>query len=128
MSDQTQAPVYGPYSPIRQTGDLYFISGQVGLDPQTKTAQSNAQQQTAQVLTNLAGVLAEEHLTLNDIIKTTIYLTDMADFAAVNAEYLKHFATPRPARATIGVQELPRLGGDVPLLVEIEAIAARGTA
>ncbi|MDB5179211.1 MAG: endoribonuclease [Patescibacteria group bacterium] len=126
MSDQT--PVYGPYSPIRQAGDLYYVSGQVGLEPQTKTAHPDVQKQTAQVLANLTSALAQEHLTMNDVIKTTIYLTDMADFAAVNEEYLKHFATPRPARSTIGVKELPRLGGDVPLLVEIEAIAARGTA
>jgi 2-iminobutanoate/2-iminopropanoate deaminase len=114
---------YGPYSPIRQAGDLYFISGQIGVDPGIKTAPPTIEQQTAQAFTNLIQVLATANLTLANIVKTTVFLTDMSDFSAMNYEYLRHFDVPRPARTTVAVAELPRLGDEVPLYIEIEAIA-----
>jgi 2-iminobutanoate/2-iminopropanoate deaminase len=127
-----QSPIpettYGPYSPIRQAGDLYFVSGQVGLDPATKTASVSIERQTAQALTNLSNVLKKAGLSLANVVKTTVYLTDMSDFYAMNDEYLRHFESPRPARSTVAVAELPSLGDDVPLYVEIEAIAAANTA
>lgn len=119
---------FGPYSPIYQANDLYFVSGQIGVDPETKQAGKNIQEQTAQVMMNLTSVLATQGLGLDDVAKTTIYLTDMSNFEQVNAIYDGYFTpnTPRPARATVGVAGLPRVGGDNSLLVEIEAVAKRG--
>jgi 2-iminobutanoate/2-iminopropanoate deaminase len=117
-----------PYSPIRQAGNLYFVSGQIGINPISKSAQPSVTDQTTQALTNLAQVLAGAGLTLRDVVKTTVFLTDMTDFAAMNDAYADHFETPRPARSTVAVKELPRLGGNTPLLVEIEAIATQSAA
>ena len=117
---------FGPYSPIRQAGQLYFVSGQVGVDPTTKTAPKGVPEQTSQALTNLAAILQTAGLSMQDVVKTTIYITDMGDFAEINDVYSGRFAPPRPARATVGVRELPRVGGKVPILVEIEAIAMKG--
>jgi 2-iminobutanoate/2-iminopropanoate deaminase len=101
---------FGPYSPIRQAGELYFVSGQIGVDPAIKSAAANA------------------GLGLGDVVKTTVFLTDMGDFAAMNEVYLKHFtSTPRPARSCVAVAELPRVA-DVPLKIEIEAIADQNLA
>ncbi len=123
---QSPAPetAYGPYSPITRAGELFFVSGQVGIDPANKTAPLTIEQQTAQAMANLSQVLETAGLTLDNVVKTTVFLTDMSDFSAMNTEYLRHFDVPRPARSTVGVAELPRLGGDVPLFVEIEAIAS----
>src|SRR5690606_14585335 len=87
---------YGPYTPVRQAGNLYFISGQVGIDATTKTASADVAEQAAQVLTNMKNVLAEQGLTMDDIVKTTIFLIDINDFAAVNSVYEGFFAAPRP--------------------------------
>jgi 2-iminobutanoate/2-iminopropanoate deaminase len=123
MSNQT----FGPYSPIREAGGLYFVSGQIGVDPATKSAREDVQAQTKQALDNLAGVLKTAELTLADVVKTTVFVTDMSDFAAVNEVYLGYFDDPRPARSCVAVRELPRVGAGVPLRVEIEAIALRPT-
>ncbi len=117
---------FGPYSPVTQAGDLYFVAGQIGVDPETKQAGKTIQEQTSQVLTNLASVLATVDLDMQDVIKTTVYLTNVDDFAAMNDVYVGHFNPPRPARSTIGIKELPRVAGDTPILVEIEAIAVKG--
>src|SRR5690606_6293452 len=114
---------YGPYTPVRQAGNLYFISGQVGIDATTKTASADVAEQAAQVLTNMKNVLAEQGLTMDDIVKTTIFLIDINDFAAVNSVYEGFFAAPRPARSTFQIAALPNLAGDTPLMVEIEAVA-----
>ena len=116
---------FGPYSPIRQAGDLFFVSGQIGVEPGSKRAYEDIAAQTSQVLDNLEAALQTKNLTLDEVIKTTIYVTDMADFAAVNDVYMQRFSDPRPARSTVGVAELPRVA-NVPLLVEIEAVACRG--
>lgn len=116
---------FGPYSPITQAGDLYFVSGQVGVDPDTKQAAKSIEEQTSQALANLAAVLATADLDMQDVVKTTVYLTDMDNYAAMNQTYTGHFAPPRPARAAVGVKELPRVGGDTPILVEIEAVAMK---
>jgi 2-iminobutanoate/2-iminopropanoate deaminase len=116
---------FGPYSPIRQAGDVYFVSGQIGADPETKRAYDDVASQTGKALENLKAALATENLTLDDVVKTTIFVTDLGDFAIINEVYLKHFTSePRPARSTVGVKELPRVA-NVPLKVEIEAIAQR---
>lgn len=118
-----QTQTFGPYSPVRQAGELYFISGQVGIDPATKQAANDVRQQTAQTLENLKNVLQSAGLTPNHVVKTTIFLANMADFAVVNEVYQDFFAAPRPARSTVAVAELPRVGGDTPTQIEIEAIA-----
>lgn len=122
MSPQT----FGPYTPIIQAGDLYFVSGQVGVDPETKQAAKTIEEQTSQALTNLASVLDGAGLDMQNVVKTTVYLTNMEDYDAMNKVYVGHFTVPRPARAAIGVKELPRVGGDITLRVEIEAIAMKG--
>jgi 2-iminobutanoate/2-iminopropanoate deaminase len=114
---------FGPYTPIRRAGATYFVSGQVGVNPKDKTAPPDVAGQTERALLNLEAVLATEGLTLNDVVKTTIFVTDMGAFAEVNAVYEQRFDTPRPARSTVGVKELPRVGGGTDLLVEIEAVA-----
>lgn len=116
---------YGPYSSLRTAGTMVFISGQIGVDPATKTAATTVSEQTAQALKNMEELLAGEGLTLKNVAKTTVFLASMDDFNQMNAIYEQTFAAPRPARSTIAVRELPRVGGDMPLLVEIEAIASK---
>jgi 2-iminobutanoate/2-iminopropanoate deaminase len=118
---------FGPYSPVRRVGDMYFVSGQVGVNPDTKSAPESVEDKTRQVLNNMRTLLEAEGLTMQDVVKTTIYVTDMGDFAKVNEAYVTYFEEPRPARATVGVAELPRVGGDTPIKVEIEAIAIKET-
>lgn len=120
-----QGHAFGPYSLVRRAGDFYFVSGQVGVDPETKVAGKTIEEQTAQVLVNIASILSQEGLGMEHVIKTTIYVTNVDEFAALNNVYEGHFQPPRPARATLGIKELPRVA-DVPLKVEIEAVAYKG--
>lgn len=120
-------PVFGPYTPARQAGDYYFVSGQVGVDPDTKQAPIDIAGQTHQALKNMQAVLADIKLGLDDVVKTTIYVTDMADFKTVNEVYVGYFAEPRPARSTVAVKELPRVAGDTPIRIELEAVAFAGS-
>lgn len=119
------AKTFGPYSPLRQVGELYFTAGQVGVDAGTKIAPEDVRGQTAKALDNLESVLAEAGLKLSDVVKTTLFLADMDDFATVNEVYLGRFPEPRPARSTVAVKELPRIATNCPVLIEIEAIVAR---
>jgi 2-iminobutanoate/2-iminopropanoate deaminase len=114
---------YGPYTPVRQAGNLLFVSGQIGVDAKTKTAPGGVAKQTEQALANLQAVLESVNAQLSDIVKVTIFLTDMGNFTAVNEIYEQWFDAPRPARSAVAVRELPRVAGDTVLLVEIEAIA-----
>jgi 2-iminobutanoate/2-iminopropanoate deaminase len=114
---------FGPYSPVRQAGNLFVVSGQVGVDPVTRQAGKTVQEQTSQALSNLSDVLAVAGLGMNDVVKTTVFLTNMDDFTAMNEVYLGYFDSPRPARSTVCVKELPRVGGGIPIMVEIEALA-----
>lgn len=116
---------FGPYSPLRSIGNTYYTAGQIGVHPETKKTPTDIAGQTERALLNLEAVLAAEGLNLNDVVKTTVYLVDMADFEAMNAVYQQRFNAPRPARTTVAVQELPRVAGDVKLLVEIEAVAQK---
>jgi 2-iminobutanoate/2-iminopropanoate deaminase len=121
LTAHAPAPV-GPYSQAIRSGGFIFCSGQVGLDPATgKIVEGGVASQTRQVLDNLAAVLASAGLTLGAIVKTTIFLVDINDFATVNALYGERMGTPPPARSTIAVAALP-LGARV----EIEAIASAG--
>jgi len=113
----------GPYSQAIKTGDFVFVSGQIGLDPETATLQDGLEAQTEQILKNLATILVEAGSNMQNVVKTTIFLTNMDDFARVNRIYSIAFAAKPPARSTVAVSALP-LGA----LVEIEAtaIASRG--
>ncbi len=117
---------FGPYSALRKVGDVVYVSGQVGINPSNGTAPADIANQTERVLLNLEAVLASANLTLDDVIKTTVFLTDMTDFAAMNRIYERRFSNPRPARSTVAVADLPHLAGDTKLLVEIEAVAYAG--
>jgi 2-iminobutanoate/2-iminopropanoate deaminase len=111
----------GPYAQAVAAGDLVFCSGQVGLDPVSgRLVAGGIEAETARACENLAAVLAAAGLGLADVVKTTVYLADLAEFAAMNAVYARHFSAPHPARATVQVAALP-----AGARVEIEAIAAR---
>ncbi len=112
----------GPYSPAMIVGDLVFCSGQIPLDPESmEIVGETITEQTDLVLANLAGLLEAAGSSLQQVVKTTVYLKDMSEFAAMNEEYARHFGEHRPARAAVEVARLPK---DV--LVEIDAIAVTG--
>ena len=111
----------GPYSQAMQTGNMLFVSGQIPIDPATgEFAGADIATQTNQSLTNIKNILAAAGFCLNDVVKTTVLLADIADFAAMNAVYAEYFTENKPARAAFAVKDLPRGA-----LVEIEAIAAK---
>lgn len=124
--NSTKTTTYGPYSPIKCAGNMFFVSGQVGIDPISKTTKIGIKDQTKQVVTNLSDVLKLEGLKLDNVVQTTVYLTDMSDFEEMNKVYNKFFNNIKPARATVAVKELPRVGQGVPIVVEIEAVAIKG--
>jgi len=107
----------GPYSPAVKLGDFVYVSGQLPLDVEGKLVEGDIQEQAYQVLKNMEAVLAEMNLEMRHIVKTTIFLTDLADFQAVNEIYATYFADPYPARSTVQVAALPK-GAHI----EIEAI------
>jgi len=115
-----QAPgAIGPYSQAIVAGGLVFASGQIALNPETMTlVGTTVEDQTRQVLKNLRAVLQRAGSDLDKVVKTTVFLVDMADFPAMNAEYERAFGTHKPARATVAVKQLPK-----DARVEIEAIA-----
>ena len=121
----TGAPAaIGPYSQGIDTGTTVYCSGQLGLDPATGTlVDGGVEAQAHRSMRNLAAVLDAAGLSFADVVKTTIFLADMADFAAVNAVYGSYMPEPPPARSTVQVAALPKGG-----LVEIEATAVRGAA
>ena len=118
IATQAAPAAVGPYSQAIKTGELVFASGQLGLDPATGKLQEGLEAQTRQVLANLSAVLDAAGASMADVVKTTIFLVDISQFATVNAIYGTAFPSPPPARSTVQVAALP-LGG----LVEIEAIA-----
>ena len=116
-SQKTPAAV-GPYVHGVQVGNLIFISGQLGLDPVTGALAEGVEAQAHQALKNLGAILEEAGSGYNDVVKTTIFLKDMGDFALVNGIYSEYFNEEKPARSCVEVARLPKDG-----LVEIEAIA-----
>jgi 2-iminobutanoate/2-iminopropanoate deaminase len=109
----------GPYSQAIKTGNFVFLSGQLGINPETGALVPGlVTEQTEQVFKNIRAVLAEENLTLDKVVKTTVFLSDMLDFAAMNEVYANHFQEPYPARSAVAVKTLPKNA-----LVEIEVIA-----
>jgi 2-iminobutanoate/2-iminopropanoate deaminase len=112
----------GPYSQGVVAGDLIFTAGQIALDPATmEITAEGIVEQTEQVLTNLQAVLTAAGSDLSKVIKTTVFLQTMADFAAMNEVYARRFGSHRPARSTVAAAGLPRN-----VLVEIEVVAVRG--
>ena len=111
----------GPYSQAVQAGNMLFVSGQIPIDPATgEFAGSDITTQTRQSLTNVKNILEEAGYTTADVVKTTVLLANMGDFAAMNAVYAEFFTAPCPARAAFAVKDLPKGA-----LVEIEAIAVK---
>lgn len=119
-TDKAPAAI-GPYSQAVQTGNLLFCSGQIPLDPATgELVGGDVAAQTEQVMKNIAGLLGAAGLTTANIVKTTVFLTTMDDFSAMNEVYGKHLSAPQPARSTVAVVGLPR-----GVKVEIECIAEK---
>ena len=111
----------GPYSQAVQAGNMLFVSGQIPIDPATGAfAGEDITTQTRQSLTNVRNILEAAGYSLNDVVKTTVLLADIADFAAMNAVYADFFDQNKPARACFAVRDLPKAA-----LVEIEAIACK---
>lgn len=114
-----QAPAaIGPYSQAIDTGTFVYASGQLPIDPKTGTMPEGIKEQTAQSLANVKAILAEAGLNLSNVVKTTVFLSDMANFAAMNEVYAENFSAPYPARSAVAVKELPKQA-----LVEIEVVA-----
>lgn len=121
ISTEKAPKAIGPYSQAIETGGFVFTAGQVGLDPAAmKIVEGGIDAQTARVFDNLEAVLEEAGLGFADVVKTTVFLTTMANFQAMNAVYAARFGEHRPARSTVAVAELP-----AGALVEIDVIARR---
>ncbi|MFR9652161.1 MAG: RidA family protein [Rikenellaceae bacterium] len=119
--ETTNAPgAVGPYSQAIEANGVLYASGQIGLDPETKVAPEGTEAQTHQVLKNIKGLLEAAGYTLNDVVKTTVLLDNIEDFAAMNAIYATYFVDNKPARSTYEVARLP-LG----MKIEIEVIATK---
>jgi 2-iminobutanoate/2-iminopropanoate deaminase len=118
---ENSAPAIGPYSAAVSVGDFVFASGQIPVDPATGEIVSGcAGCQTRQALANVSAVLDAARLTFANVVKTTVFLTDLADFQKMNEVYAEFFAEPFPARSTIQVAALPKGAS-----VEIEFVAVR---
>lgn len=120
VSTSNAPAALGPYSQAVVSGDMIFCSGQLGIDPATGVLVEGVEAQAAQALENIEHVLAEAGATLDNVVKTTVLLADIADFAAVNEVYASKFDEPFPARSAFQVAAIPAGG-----LVEIEVIAVR---
>ena len=116
--DGVPAPV-PPYSPVVAAGDLVFTAGQVAMDPAGAIVAGGVAEQTEQVLRNVAACMAAAGCSLDDVVKTTVFLADLDDFPRFNEIYAGHFTRPYPARTTVQAGLAPGL------LVEIEAVARR---
>ena len=110
----------GPYSQAVAVDGLLYTSGQLGVDPATGKLVEGIEAQAERALTNLEAVLAAAGMTTADVVKTSVFLSDLANFGAMNAIYAGHFSAPAPARSTFQVAALP-LGA----LIEIEAVARK---
>ena len=116
----TKAPAaIGPYSQAIKVGNLVYTSGQIPIDPATGVfIEGGIKEQTRQSLTNVKAILAEAGLSMSNVVKTTVFMADMNDFADMNAVYAEFFAEPYPARSAVAVKTLPKGA-----LVEIEVVA-----
>ena len=111
----------GPYSQAIEVGNMVFTSGQIPLDPATGTMPEGIEAQTRQSLTNVQNVLAAARLTMDNVVKTTVFLADMSLFTPMNEVYATFFTGECPARSAVAVREIPKGA-----LVEIETIAVKG--
>jgi 2-iminobutanoate/2-iminopropanoate deaminase len=118
-TDRAPKPM-GPYSQGVSTGPEVYCSGQLGIDPATGMLVAGISAQTAQALSNIEGVLAASGMTMADVVKTTVFLADLAEYTQMNEEYEKKFSQPFPARSTIQAAALPRGAR-----VEIDAVAVK---
>ena len=116
----TKAPAtIGPYSQAIKVGNLVYTSGQIPIDPQTGSiVEGGIKEQTRQSLTNVKAILEEAGLTMANVVKTTVFMADMNDFAEMNAVYAEFFSEPYPARSAVAVKTLPKGA-----LIEIEVVA-----
>ena len=121
ISTEKAPAAIGPYSQAIESNGMVFVSGQLPIDPETGVfASSDIMGQTRQSLTNMRNILESEGLYLSNVVKTTVFLSDMNNFAAMNEAYSSFFSSPFPARSAVAVKTLPK-----DALVEIECIAAR---
>ena len=119
LTDKGPKPI-GPYSQAIRSNGFLYVSGQVALDPKTgEMSAGDVRQQTARTFENIKGILEAAGSNLHHVVKTTVFLRDMNDFAAMNEVYGKYFTSAPPARSTVQVARLPK-----DALVEIEVIAA----
>ena len=119
ISTKKAPAAIGPYSQATQVGNLVYTSGQIPIDPATGFfVEGGIREQTRQSLNNVQAILEEVGLSMNQVVKTTVYMADMNDFADMNAVYAEFFSEPYPARSAVAVKTLPKGA-----LVEIEAIA-----
>lgn len=118
----TKAPAaIGPYNQAIQVGNMLFASGQLGLDPATGNfPEGGVKEQTIQSFLNVKAILEEAGFSINNVVKTTVFLADMADFAAMNEIYASQFEGDFPARSAVAVKTLPKNA-----LVEVEVIAVK---
>ena len=122
ISTKKAPAAIGPYSQAIQVGNLVYTSGQIPIDPATGAfAEGGIKEQTRQSLTNVKAILNEAGLDLNNVVKTTVFMADMNDFADMNAVYAEFFSEPYPARSAVAVKTLPKGA-----LVEIEVVAEVG--
>ena len=120
ISTQQAPAAIGPYSQAIHIGNLVYTSGQLPIDPATGAFPvGGTKEQTRQSLTNVQAILREAGVSMSQVVKTTVFLADMNDFADMNAVYAEFFAEPYPARSAVAVQTLPKSA-----LVEIEVVAA----
>ena len=119
--ETTKAPAaIGPYSQAIQVGNLVYTSGQIPIDPVTGAfVEGGIKEQTRQALTNAKAILEKAGLTMSQVVKTTVFMADMGDFADMNAVYAEFFDKPYPARSAVAVKTLPKGA-----LVEIEVVAS----
>lgn len=120
ISTNAAPAAIGPYSQAIDTGTFVYASGQLPINPATGVMPEGIKEQTAQSLANVKAILAEAGLTLANVVKTTVFLSDMSNFAAMNEVYAENFSAPFPARSAVAVKELPKQA-----LVEIEVVAFR---
>ena len=120
ISTKKAPAAIGPYSQAIRIGNLVYTSGQIPIDPTTGTfVEGGIKEQTCQSLTNVKAILEEAGLSMSNVVKTTVFMADMNDFADMNAVYSEFFSEPYPARSAVAVKTLPKGAS-----VEIEVVAA----
>ncbi|MBD5345259.1 MAG: RidA family protein [Bacteroides sp.] len=120
IATQAAPAAIGPYSQAIDLGSMVYCSGQIPIDPATGEIPEGIKAQTAQAIANVKAILAEAGLTIDNVVKTTVFLADMSLFGEMNEVYGAEFTEPYPARSAVAVKELPKQ-----VLVEVEVIAVR---